>query len=269
MSWEDEDDNWDNAGNSDGEDKEKGGNTGGGGDLWDGEDEDDDTLLGEDWDADDKPKEEGKTVVPGAKKLTKRQLAKKVEEAEAERERLRLAIVNMSDEDRKKAKEQERKKIERDIVKDAGDLFGDMGELEIEDDVADDDNDNDNATLSADTIAACSTDEPKGVEDVKLVSADDFTKFAKLVGDKVASSINTKKRGDSKKLVDFLKIIISSATASMDLDDCNTVKKHFNLVYNQKAKDPSKKKKKNTKKTVKLGSGGGGGGYDDMYDDYY
>lgn len=269
MSWEEEEDDWGNAGNSDSDKDTK--DTGG--DTWAGEDEDEGTLLGDEWDAEDKPKEVAKTVVPGTKKLTSRQLAKKVEAEEAERARQRLAIMNMSDEDKQKMKEEERKKIERDIVKDAGDLFGDVGDLAIEEDPdVDVDNSDMNATIDQDTIDACKPEEAKGVADVKLVSEDDFKKFAQQVADKVASSINSKKRGDGKKLVEFLKIMLSTATVPMDLDDCNLVKKHFNTVYNQKAKDPSKKKKKNEKKTVKLGAGGGGGGYgayDDLYSDYY
>ena len=35
----------------------------------------------------------------------------------------------------------------------------------------------------------------------------------------------------------------TTVTGPMDLDEANEVKKHFNKLYNTKAKDPSKKKK--------------------------
>jgi len=108
------------------------------------------------------------------------------------------------------------------------------------------------------------------VDDVKLVKQDDFNKFAQQVADKVAKSVSTKKKGDTKKLVEFLKIMCTTVTGPMDLDEANEVKKHFNKLYNTKAKDPSKKKKVKGK-TVKMSRDDAyddRGGHDD-YADYY
>lgn len=284
MSWEDEDD-WENAGN-DSDDAPALGD--GGGDKWAGEDEDDDLLAGDDWDADsdeEKDKKKNETVVPGAKKLTKRQIAKKREEEERKLAEKQRAIDNMSEEEKAALKEKERKRIEKDQLMVASDLFGDMGELSIAVDDAvmaqTGDADADNADMAGTIDAATLKDlqekkkekNNKGVEDVELKTTDDFTKFAQLVGKKVAKSVNVKKRGDTKKLEEFLKIMITEVCGPMSLDECNSVKKHFNGVYNQKAKDPSKKKKPGKKTaTVKLGRGGGyddpHGGYDPL-DDFF
>lgn len=279
MSWEDEDD-WENAGNDNGPAL--------GDNQWAGEDEDDDLLAGEDWDVDsdeEKEKKKNETVVPGAKKLTKRQIAKKREEEEKVLAEKQRALDNMTEEEKAALKEAERKRIEKGQLVAASDLFGDMGDLSIAvDDAvmaqsgdADEDNCDMAAVIDAKALKELKNKEKEkskqGVEDVELKTTEDFTKFAQMVGKKVAKSVNPKKRGDTKKLEEFLKILITEACGPMSLDECNAVKKHFNGVYNQKAKDPSKKKKPGKKTaTVKLGRGGGyddpRGGYDPL-DDFF
>lgn len=279
MSWEDEDD-WENAGGDD--------TVVSGGDQWAGEDEDEDLLAGDDWDVDsdeEKEKKKNETVVPGAKKLTKRQLAKKKEEEERQLAEKQRALENMTEEQKAALKEAERKRIEKGQLVAASDLFGDLGDLSIAvDDAvmaqtgdADEDNCDMAAVIDAKALSDLKTKEKeknnKGVEDIELKTTDDFTKLAQMVGKKVAKSVNPKKRGDTKKLEEFLKILITEACGPMSLDECNAVKKHFNGVYNQKAKDPSKKKKAGKKTaTVKMGRGGGyddpHGGYDPL-DDFF
>lgn len=188
----------------------------------------------------------------------------------------------MSEEELAKLKAEEIKRIERDNLKLSSDLFGDMGDLTLDvPDVAGDqsgpanaDNSDMTAELDQAVMEELRNDEPKGVQDYELKTKTDFSKFGTEVGTKVASSVQTSRRGDSAKLVDFLKIVITEACGPMTLDECNEVKKHFNSVYNAKAKDPSKKKKPKGK-SVKMAGGGayddygsqgayGGGDYDDF-----
>lgn len=276
MSWEDEVDDWETAGLGD---------DSGVVNQWAGEDEDEDALA-DGWDDDEddkKKKEEGTTVVPGAKKLTKRQLAKKKEEEEKQKREAREALENVSEEEKARMKEIERRRIEKEELKMSSDLFGDMGDMSIDIDkdpgVVNPNADADNADMAAKldmtVLKELKKEEPKGVQDYVLKGSDDFKKFAEEVGSKVASSVNTSRRGDTQKLVDFLKIVISKSVAPMSLDEANDVKKHFNTVYNNKAKDPSKKKKAPAKKnTVKMSGGGAyenygsGGGYHDNYDEF-
>lgn len=249
-------------------------------------------MAGEAWDADEEEGEDGdkkEKAVPGEKKLTKRQLAKKKEEDERKLREAKEKIANLSEEDLAKLKEEEMKRIEKENIKLSSDLFGDMGDLSM--DVPDTAGDQsgpanaDNSDMTADLDQAVmdelKNDEPKGVQDYVLKSKDDFTKFATEVGAKVAGSVQANRRGDSAKLVDFLKIIISEATGPMSLEECNEVKKHFNTVYNNKAKDPDKKDKKKagakgpTPKTKSAGAEGSPyedyssqGAYGDDYGDF-
>jgi hypothetical protein len=271
MSWEDEDD-WENAGNSPVE---------GGGlsdDQWAGEDADDDLLAGDDWDAEPGEEQETKKapVVPGAKTLTKRQLAKKKEAEEKKIAEEKQRLANMTEEEKEELRAQERRKIEKNQIQSASDLFGDMGDLSIavDDAVANQatDPDADNADMAAEIDeeslkAMNKKEEPKGVEDYPLEKMDDFKKFATEVGKKASKSVNKMRRGDSKKLEEFLKIMITEVCAGMSLEECNEVKKHFNSVYNAKAKDPSKKKKgKKGGAALKMSHGGGGYGNHGEYD---
>jgi hypothetical protein len=247
------------------------------GDRWDGEDEDE-GILGDDWDADeDAEKPAAQTVRPGEKKLTKRQLAKlreqKEKEARAERER----EENLSPEEQAKKKEMERKRIEKEDLKLSSDLFGDMGDLSIDVNPygeADADNVDMAAELDADVVEELKEKEPAGIEDYKLKYKDDFKKFATQVGQHVVGQIKPTMKGESLKLVEFMKIMLNEVMGPCSIDDANDLKKHFNKIYNEKAKDPAKKKKAGKSKPVVKKAGSAYDDYsayndDDMYGDYY
>lgn len=277
MSWEDEDDDWENATADPPKDY---GLAGVLENQWAGEDEDDDPLAdGWDEDEDEDTKTEGtenSKVVPGEKRLTKRQIAKKREDDERRKREAREKLLAMSEEDKAKMKELERRRIEKEDLKLSSDMFGDLGELTINyNDIEDGATGNANAD-NADMAVSGSVDKieaqkPKGVSDVELKTTNDYKKFAESLGGKVCGSVKPTLRGDTAKLVEFLKTLLTATDVALSLDEANDLKKHFNTVYNNKAKDPSKKKKakkKNATGVVKMSAAGGLGNYGDDFVDY-
>lgn len=273
MSWDDEDDDWENAVAD--TPKEMG-------TTWAGEDEEEGDVA-DGWDDEDKEEEDDGVpqparaqVAPGEKRLTKRQIAKKRDDDERRKREAREKILSMSEEDKAKMKELERRRIEKEDLKLSSDMFGDMGDMSIAlDDIETGGSGSanaDNGDMAVDgEIEKFADKKPKGVNEVSLKSTDDYKKFAESLGSKVTTSVKPTLRGDTAKLVEFLKSLLTTACAPITLDDTNDLKKHFNTVYNNKAKDPSKKKKPLKKKAggvVKLSGGGATANYGDDYNDY-
>lgn len=268
MSWEDEDADW--------EAPAAGGDSAPTlTDKWDGEDEDDDCLLGDDWDADpDEKKDEKKTATPAvAKKLTKRQIAKKKEEEERS---ARAAAANTKEEldpeAEAKRKAEERRRIEQSNLKLVGDLFGGDGyeapeNGEFQNDQLDADNTDMIADVSVKELQKMKI-EKKGdnLADVELKTTPDYKKFATKVAEVVC------KQGKNKMTIEFTKQFLIDCTKKLKLDEANEIKKAITVICTQKQKDEAGKKKKgNNKKQLKMASNddwGDDGGYDDGMDDF-
>lgn len=248
-------------------------------DKWAGEDEDDDTLLGDDWDAD--PEEKKAAAASGAKpvvkKLTKRQLIKKKEEEEREAARKAMAQAKISKDDPDAARK-EAAAIKAAITKSnlglVADCFGGDGyeapeNGEFQNDQLDQDNQDMNTDLDLSEIKKIKvkTDEP--LEDVVLKTIDDFKKFGERVG-KLAGKDEKKQ----KHIVQFLLQALTESTKKMKLDEANLIKKHINVICSQKQKDEQGKKKKNNKKAQLQMSnrdddyGGGGDDWGGDMDDF-
>lgn len=242
-------------------------------DKWDGEDEDEGTLLGDDWDEDPAEKETETKVIPGEKKLTKRQLAKKKEEEEIEAAKKRAEIRAKMSDPAEIAKEKARVKraIEASNQQLTADLFGGEGyEAPEGGEFVNEQLDQDNLDMQADipieTLEKMKVKEEEPLDDVVLKTVEDYKKLGKRVAGIAA------KDKKAKFLQEFLKACIDEATLGMKLDDCTVIKKHVNVLCNKKQKDEAgKKKKANTKKALNSGRGNDYDdyGYDDgMMDDF-
>lgn len=244
-------------------------------DKWAGEDEDDEALLGDDWDADPEEKKAATAGVPVVKKLTKRQLIKKKEEEEREAARKAMQQAKISADDPDAARK-EAAAIKAAITKSnlglVADCFGGDGyeapeNGEFQNDQLDQDNQDMNTDLDLTAIKALKvkTDEP--LEDVVLKTIDDYKKFGERVG-KLAGKDEKKQ----KQIVQFALQVLTECTKKMKLDEANMIKKHLNVICSQKQKDEQGKKKKNNKKAqLQMSSrdddyGGGDDDYGDMGD---
>jgi hypothetical protein len=265
MSWDDGDDDWD-APAAD-EDNSAPALT----DKWDGEDEDDDCLLGDDWDADpDEKKEADKKVVPGVKKLTKRQLAKKKEEEERQAALKRAEAARKANDPQEQARlaAERQAAIAKSNLDMCKDLFGGDGyeappDGEFQSDQLDADNTDMIVKMAAADIKAIKVERKDPLENVELQSLDDFKKF----GTQVAKILS--KATKQKHVVEALKVVLTEATKKMSLDEANEIKKLMNVTCTKKQKDEAGKKKKNNKKAqLKMGNNDAFGdddyGYDDM-----
>lgn len=267
MSWDDEE--WDGGG------KDAAPVAAG---NWDDEDVDDEPIAGDDWDAEPTAKDEVTKVVPGEKKLTKRQLLVQKEERD-KAERLKMDELNERMKNDPNARglnaEQIRKAQEASELSLAMDAFGgDDIEAPVGGEFKNEQLDLDNvdiqgAAMSVETLAIVKKD---NLEEHELKNVADYKKFAEKV-----SRIVTK-NGNTKMLLAFLEGSLEEVTKNMKLDDANLVKNKINTICALKQKtEAGKKKKANTKAALGGGSsktgkssgyddmGGGGGG---MYDDY-
>lgn len=244
-------------------------------DAWDGEDEDEDTLLGDDWDAEPKTEEEKKAPVSTRPKaLTKRQIGKKREEEERAAAEKRLAMqkeIEVDPDALNKQKEAEKRAIEQSNLGLVGDLFGGDGYEapeggEFQNDQLDADNSDMIGGLTAKELSKMKvkTDEP--LDDVELKTAEDFKKFAKRVS-KLVTDAGKGSKSKERFLATFLKDLLTESMKPMKLDDCTDLKKQINVTCNQKAKDEQGKKKKAGTKKAALSMGGGKGKANSAYDD--
>lgn len=262
MSWSDEDADWEKpkAGNADLEDK------------WAGEDVDDDALLGDDWDAEPKKEEAGPTVAPGEKKLTKRQLAKKKEEEEKAAREAALAIKAKFKEDPTMMHADRlamRKAIEESDHRLTEDLFGGEGFEAPEGETRNPQNIADNVDMigNIETLATLDIKKKDALEDMELKTVEDFKNLGKKVGQLVAATGNTSK--NQKNIIEFLKVAIEEATAKMNLDNTNEVKKAINVICTKKQKAEKKQPKKGggaSKKAQLTVGGKGSSAFDDLDD---
>mmetsp|Transcript_19181 Transcript_19181/g.26924 ORF Transcript_19181/g.26924 Transcript_19181/m.26924 type:complete len:277 (+) Transcript_19181:38-868(+) len=261
MSWDDEDNDWENNARSDEETTDKGGAVNAA--MWDDEDASDNGEgIGEEWDAEEKPKEEEKKPEPKkpavAKKKTIKQIAMEKEEAERAKARAAGKVHGQFKEltlaERRRAEEQ------ADLALSA-DLFG--NEAPVPQDAKPNE---DNQDMAATGPLPDVGEKKAGIKDYVLKTEKDYQEFAKEISAKV------NEKGTQKQLLAFLKELLASSTKKMNSFDFNEVKKITNVIGNEKAKAVSNKKavkggSKKTQLSMKNKGddwgddwGGGGGG---------
>jgi len=271
MSWDDEDADWDAGVKNDNDNDNSGGAplT----DKWAGEDaSDDDTLLGDDWDAE--PEEKKKPVAPVKKALTKRQIAKKREEEERQAAIKRREAAKASKGADPMDKAAIKKAIDDSNNMLCDDLFGGDGfEAPEGGEFKNEQLESDNLDMVVDlkNLKLADVRKKEKLEDDPLKTKADFKKFA----EKVSKMVNDKGEKNQKYILEFLNTVINQTTSKMKLDDVNLAKKTLNVICTKKQKEESNKKKKGNKKAQLTMSRGNddmfddGGNYDDGLDDFF
>lgn len=255
MSWEDEDESSDDWAKGPATNNAPAALVG----QWDDEDEDEETLLGSNWDEEEKPK--AKPIIK-PKTLTKRAIQKKEEEMmrkarEAEEKRRRDPnAMNTHKADLQRQIEEADHAL-------ADDLFG----------ASMDDGLGGGGVSSMQEMRAALQDitvvKELSLDDMKLKTEEDFEALQKVLNKKL------RKIKDRTLLVKFLNSVIKSGAVNMKLDDMNKVKRATQVICTEKQKAEKSAKKKKVSKHAALKVGGSSAAYDDYgnsgsyaYDDY-
>lgn len=188
------------------------------------EDQDEEALLGDEWDAEEKPKET-KAPVPVKPKILKKRAMEKRQAEAARKARERQEELENNPEAAFAEKMRLQKAVEEADLENTMDLFGGAKLDESVDPMA---------SSATSTLAPINVQ--GSVEDYKLDTDEDWDKFA---GD-IVKAISTKKSSSIEK---FLGKLIRDSTARLRLDACNNIKKVVQVICTTKQKEEKDKKK--------------------------